>query len=203
MHLNRESVIRSCAAMGDFTYAENADMHYMYDRATGHGKAALRMYHAQFPNRRMPDHRMFQRLHRQLRETQSSTRAVAHHVSVSHQTACRELNENRLRCFHFQRAHSGILSSPTARGHFSRKDRIYKRTVLPKGGRLVTLTMVREVQTPILKPGDLRSNEVFVEKYNSALKLLRQEISGTLTVAHLYSGMRAPVKTALPQRPQP
>ncbi|GFX00335.1 uncharacterized protein TNCV_1273291 [Trichonephila clavipes] len=27
------------------------------------------MYHAQFPDQRMPDHRIFQRLHRQLRET--------------------------------------------------------------------------------------------------------------------------------------
>ncbi|GFY27043.1 uncharacterized protein TNCV_2066641 [Trichonephila clavipes] len=29
------------------------------------------MYHTQFPDRRMPDHRIFQRLHRQLRETRS------------------------------------------------------------------------------------------------------------------------------------
>ncbi|GFV17143.1 uncharacterized protein TNCV_3633061 [Trichonephila clavipes] len=94
------------------------------------------MYHAQFPERRMPDHRIYQRLHRQLRETrsfyvtrhdagrqraapspsleesilhvvadrpESSTRAVAHHVSVCHQTVCRVLNENRLHLFHFQR----------------------------------------------------------------------------------------------------
>ncbi|GFU88705.1 uncharacterized protein TNCV_4443821 [Trichonephila clavipes] len=29
------------------------------------------MYYAQFPDRRMPDHRIFQRLHRKLRETRS------------------------------------------------------------------------------------------------------------------------------------
>ncbi|PRD30561.1 UNVERIFIED_CONTAM: hypothetical protein NCL1_26092 [Trichonephila clavipes] len=29
------------------------------------------MYHAQFPDRRMPYHRIFQRLHRQLRQTRS------------------------------------------------------------------------------------------------------------------------------------
>ncbi|GFW06810.1 uncharacterized protein TNCV_3289101 [Trichonephila clavipes] len=84
----------------------------------------------------MPDHRTFQWLQRQHRETrsfhvnkydagrrravrssnleenilnivadrpESSTRAVAHHLSVSHQTVCRVLNENRLHLFHFQR----------------------------------------------------------------------------------------------------
>ncbi|GFW62297.1 hypothetical protein TNCV_913091 [Trichonephila clavipes] len=82
------------------------------------------------------DHRIFQRLHRQLPETDSShvtkhdtrrqrairnpsleesilsvtadiplssTRAVAHHVSMSHQTICKMLKENRLHFFHFQR----------------------------------------------------------------------------------------------------
>ncbi|GFV62063.1 hypothetical protein TNCV_4108661 [Trichonephila clavipes] len=48
-----------------------ADVHYMYARANGNGRAALRLYHAHFPNRRMPDHRIFQRLHRQLREIRS------------------------------------------------------------------------------------------------------------------------------------
>ncbi|GFW39404.1 hypothetical protein TNCV_1833871 [Trichonephila clavipes] len=33
--------------MGNFTSAENADIHYMYGRANGNGRAALRMYHAQ------------------------------------------------------------------------------------------------------------------------------------------------------------
>ncbi|GFW72128.1 hypothetical protein TNCV_4790151 [Trichonephila clavipes] len=75
------------------------------------------------------DHRIFQRLHRKLRETrsfhviravrssslkasisnvvavgpESSTRAVDQHVSVSHETVCRVLKENRLHLFHFQR----------------------------------------------------------------------------------------------------
>ncbi|GFW77295.1 transposable element Tcb1 transposase [Trichonephila clavipes] len=35
--------------------------------------------------------------------SKSSTRAVAHYVSVSRQTTCRFLNENRLHLFHFQR----------------------------------------------------------------------------------------------------
>ncbi|GFX35993.1 hypothetical protein TNCV_4215151 [Trichonephila clavipes] len=42
--------------MKDFKYAENADMHYGYGCANGNGKAALRMDHAQFPDRRMPVH---------------------------------------------------------------------------------------------------------------------------------------------------
>ncbi|GFW13784.1 hypothetical protein TNCV_1670001 [Trichonephila clavipes] len=34
---------------------------------------------------------------------ESSTRVVAYHVSVSHQTVCRVLNENRVHLFHFHR----------------------------------------------------------------------------------------------------
>ncbi|GFS67245.1 hypothetical protein TNCV_2902531 [Trichonephila clavipes] len=52
--------------------AENADMHYMYGRANGNGRDALRMYHAQSPDQRMPDHRIFQWLHRQLHKMSTS-----------------------------------------------------------------------------------------------------------------------------------
>ncbi|GFW52222.1 hypothetical protein TNCV_2426691 [Trichonephila clavipes] len=34
---------------------------------------------------------------------ESSTRTVAHQVSVSHQAVCRVLSENRLHLFHYQR----------------------------------------------------------------------------------------------------
>ncbi|GFX16754.1 DUF4817 domain-containing protein [Trichonephila clavipes] len=115
--------------MGNFTYNENAGMHYyMYGRPNANGRAALPMYQAQFLDRRMTNYRIFLRLHCQLRETrsfhitrhdpgqrratrcpsveesilnavadrpESSTRAVAPHVSVSHQTVCKVLNENR------------------------------------------------------------------------------------------------------------
>ncbi|GFW37363.1 hypothetical protein TNCV_859701 [Trichonephila clavipes] len=57
--------------MGDFTHAENTERHHIYGHANRDGRAALRMYHAQFFDRRMPDHRIFQQLHRQLRETRS------------------------------------------------------------------------------------------------------------------------------------
>ncbi|GFS88833.1 hypothetical protein TNCV_1000431 [Trichonephila clavipes] len=49
--------------MGDYTYAKNADILYMYDRANGNGRAALRMCNRQLPDRRMLDHRTFQQLH--------------------------------------------------------------------------------------------------------------------------------------------
>ncbi|GFX12107.1 uncharacterized protein TNCV_2998901 [Trichonephila clavipes] len=98
----------------------------MYRRANGKGKAELRMYHVQFPDRLMPDHSIFQRLHRHFWETRSfhvtrhdasqrravrnpsqeesilnfvadrhksSTRALAHHLSLSHQTVCRVLTK--------------------------------------------------------------------------------------------------------------
>ncbi|GFY13892.1 hypothetical protein TNCV_986641 [Trichonephila clavipes] len=55
--------------MEHFTNVENADIHYMDDCANGNSRAALRMYQAQFPDRRMPDHRILKRLHRQLHET--------------------------------------------------------------------------------------------------------------------------------------
>ncbi|GFX24959.1 hypothetical protein TNCV_1278951 [Trichonephila clavipes] len=55
--------------MGDFMYAEYADMHYMYSSTNANGRAALRMYHAQFPDQRMRVHRIFRSSHHQLRET--------------------------------------------------------------------------------------------------------------------------------------
>ncbi|GFX64925.1 hypothetical protein TNCV_450631 [Trichonephila clavipes] len=101
-------------------------MQYMYGRANGNGRAALRR-----SVRRMPDHRIFQWLHLQVHETlsfhatrrvravrslsleesilnvvadrlESSTKATAHHLSVSHYSVCRVLNENRLHLFQFQ-----------------------------------------------------------------------------------------------------
>ncbi|GFX29476.1 uncharacterized protein TNCV_4498711 [Trichonephila clavipes] len=60
--------------MGDLSYAKNANMHVckmqicMYGGVNGNSRAALRKYHAQFPDRRMPNHSIFQRIHRQLRK---------------------------------------------------------------------------------------------------------------------------------------
>ena len=63
--------------MGEFKYAEKADMHYMYSRANGNGRGGIRMYaffystNAELQN--------FQRVHLQLDETGSFhlTRHVA------------------------------------------------------------------------------------------------------------------------------
>ena len=48
------AVVLTCK-MGDFTYAEKVDIHYMYWRANGNLRATLRMYHTQFPDHQMPD----------------------------------------------------------------------------------------------------------------------------------------------------
>ncbi|GFV12793.1 hypothetical protein TNCV_2547281 [Trichonephila clavipes] len=58
------SAIVLTSTMGDFTYTKNADMHYMCDCTNGNGRAALRTYLAQFPDGRMSDHKVFQRLYR-------------------------------------------------------------------------------------------------------------------------------------------
>ncbi|GFS94661.1 DUF4817 domain-containing protein [Trichonephila clavipes] len=117
--------------MGGFTYAENVDMHYMYGSANGNGRAALRMHHTPFPDQRifqrihsqLREKRSFHvtrhdagrrrdvrspsleesLLNVVVDRSESSTTAVAHHVSVSHQIVCRVLNGNRLHIFHFQR----------------------------------------------------------------------------------------------------
>ncbi|GFU23786.1 hypothetical protein TNCV_1205201 [Trichonephila clavipes] len=50
---------------------ENTGMHYMYGCANGKGISSLRMYYAQLPDRRTPDHKTFQWLHRLLHEIRS------------------------------------------------------------------------------------------------------------------------------------
>lgn len=46
-------------------------MHFMYGVANGNAREAVRLYRMRFPNRALPDRRIFQRLHRQLSETGS------------------------------------------------------------------------------------------------------------------------------------
>ncbi|GFV25061.1 hypothetical protein TNCV_885271 [Trichonephila clavipes] len=59
------------STVGDLTHAENADMHYIKGHADGNGRAVLRIYHVKFPDQRVSNHRIFQWLHRQIRETRS------------------------------------------------------------------------------------------------------------------------------------
>lgn len=52
-----------------FTYAELADIHFMYGRANGNTREAQRLYRATFPNRRCPAKSTFSEVHRRARET--------------------------------------------------------------------------------------------------------------------------------------
>jgi hypothetical protein len=47
---------------------ELAEMHMVYGEAHGNAKKAVRLYQKRFPNRHLPDHRMFTAIHRRLRE---------------------------------------------------------------------------------------------------------------------------------------
>ncbi|GFU29212.1 hypothetical protein TNCV_278251 [Trichonephila clavipes] len=46
--------------MGGLNFAKKADMHYVNGRSNCNDRAALRMYHTQFPDRRILDHRTLQ-----------------------------------------------------------------------------------------------------------------------------------------------
>ncbi|GFV39253.1 transposable element Tcb2 transposase [Trichonephila clavipes] len=56
---------------GSFTNRKKTDMHITYGAANGNDKVALRMHQERFLSRRMLNHKMFQRLHRQLSENGS------------------------------------------------------------------------------------------------------------------------------------
>lgn len=53
----------------EYTYEQLADMHYFYGMANGNSSEARRLYSVHFPTRRIPDSRLFDRIHRRLRET--------------------------------------------------------------------------------------------------------------------------------------
>lgn len=55
--------------MADFTFNEYADMHLMYGLASRNCLEARRLYAEYFPNRALPDRRMFERIDIRLRET--------------------------------------------------------------------------------------------------------------------------------------
>lgn len=54
--------------MEEFTNAEMADMHIVYGEVHCNGRAACRLYAERYPNRRVPNYRMFASLHRNLCE---------------------------------------------------------------------------------------------------------------------------------------
>ena len=55
--------------MARYTNAEMADMHYIYGLADGNALKAKRLYMERFPNRIVPDRKIFQSIHQRLRET--------------------------------------------------------------------------------------------------------------------------------------
>lgn len=57
--------------MPRFTNSELADMHYTYGLADGNALMARRIYQERYPNRIIPDARMFSRIHIRLHETGS------------------------------------------------------------------------------------------------------------------------------------
>lgn len=52
-----------------YSNEEMADMHFCYGLANGSNPEALRLYQERFPNRHAPDRRLFETIHRRLRET--------------------------------------------------------------------------------------------------------------------------------------
>lgn len=59
--------------MAEFTVEEYADIIYVYGLVDGNDSEALREYQRRFPNRRVPDRRVFSRTFRRLKETGSVT----------------------------------------------------------------------------------------------------------------------------------
>lgn len=55
--------------MPEYSFAEMADMHFMYGKANGCALEARRLYQETFPNRQLPSDKMFSSLHQRLRET--------------------------------------------------------------------------------------------------------------------------------------
>lgn len=54
--------------MADYSFAELADMHFMYGKANGCAREARRLYQEYFPNRQIPCEKLFINLHQRLRE---------------------------------------------------------------------------------------------------------------------------------------
>lgn len=53
----------------EYTFSEYADMHLMYGLASCNALEARRLYQENFPHRRIPDRKTFERVDLRLRET--------------------------------------------------------------------------------------------------------------------------------------
>lgn len=55
--------------MSTFSNEEYADIHFIYGFCNGNARAAVTEYHRRFPNRRVPDRRVFSNVHRSIKFT--------------------------------------------------------------------------------------------------------------------------------------
>jgi hypothetical protein len=115
-----------------YTNPENADIHFVYGFCDGNAAAAAREYQLKYPDRRHPERRVFEAVHRRLRETgsfkprtlvgrgrcnmkddeavldavngnpSSSTRRIASQTGLSQSAVWRVLRKNSLHPFHLQ-----------------------------------------------------------------------------------------------------
>ncbi|GFS72749.1 hypothetical protein TNCV_1421311 [Trichonephila clavipes] len=68
-------------------------MRLMYGVVNGNSRAALRLYQERFPSRRMPNHKMFQRLHRQLWKNSSFIASIGGRGENASQCECQIVND--------------------------------------------------------------------------------------------------------------
>jgi hypothetical protein len=54
-----------------YSASETTDMDFMYDRASGNFREARPLYSEQYPQRRIPSHKLFTELHQRLSESGS------------------------------------------------------------------------------------------------------------------------------------
>lgn len=82
--------------MYNYTNSEMCDMHFFYGLANGNALAARRLYEERYPDRVIPHHTMFSRLHQRLSETGSFEKRTAengHPQTVTPQMEEQVLNE--------------------------------------------------------------------------------------------------------------
>lgn len=84
--------------MFTFTTQEYADIHYIYGFCDGNSAAAAREYALRFPNRRIPDRRVFQGVHNHLREygtfPKSSTERPIQQTVENEENILRQIDNN-------------------------------------------------------------------------------------------------------------
>lgn len=80
--------------MNNYTNNEMCDMHFIYGLANGNAREAMRIYAERYPNRVIPHHSMFTRLHNRLGETDSFKKLTTQNARP--QTVTPEMEEQVL-----------------------------------------------------------------------------------------------------------